>query len=246
MINSRPISILLAEDEPAMRAYLSNALLRQDYFVYIADSGLDALMMYEFLQGEIDLLVTDIVMPMMDGIELAQRLKQRYPNSFNCVFCTGFAAASLRAEEEFGSNSILTKPFHLRTFIEVVESKLNRWESLDARKPINQRKGGNEIDLSHVGYGEIFPFDPKDLFCDNAQFFAELEFLGCTAESRSALVRAIELDQGDSRRPRLGHQTQVWLSATALDLQTALSAEERALSLGKLFQLSMGFFGHFR
>mgnify|MGYP000163786968 CR=1 FL=1 len=65
------IRILLAEDDDAMRGYLSRALERNGYHVTTAASGTEALQFVE--SGTFDLLLTDIVMPGMDGIELAKR-----------------------------------------------------------------------------------------------------------------------------------------------------------------------------
>ena len=65
------IRILLAEDDGAMRVYLERALERAGYSVTAVDRGTAALPLIE--QERFDLLLTDIVMPEMDGIELAQK-----------------------------------------------------------------------------------------------------------------------------------------------------------------------------
>ena len=72
------IDILLAEDDDAMRQYLTRALERAGYCVVAVDRGTDALA--HIMSGEaFDLLLTDIVMPEMDGIELAQRVATNAP-----------------------------------------------------------------------------------------------------------------------------------------------------------------------
>ena len=110
--------ILLAEDEEAMRSYLARALSNAGYRVESVDRGTDAIPMLE--QEHFDLLLSDIVMPEMDGIELAQRCAEISPNT-KVMFITGFAAVSLRASREQPHAKVLSKPFHLRDLVLEVE-----------------------------------------------------------------------------------------------------------------------------
>ncbi|MXO59182.1 response regulator [Altererythrobacter salegens] len=112
------IRILLAEDDEAMRAYLSRALENAGYEVYAVDRGTMALPLLE--DGEFDLLLSDIVMPEMDGIELAQRCSEVSPRT-KVMFITGFAAVSLRSNREAPQAKVLSKPFHLRDLVLEVE-----------------------------------------------------------------------------------------------------------------------------
>jgi two-component system cell cycle response regulator CpdR len=108
------IRILLAEDEEAMRTYLARALENAGYEVIAVDRGTAAL---PWLETEaFDLLLTDIVMPEMDGIELAQRCAEISPET-KVMFITGFAAVSLRASREAPQAKVLSKPFHLRDLV---------------------------------------------------------------------------------------------------------------------------------
>ena len=108
------IRILLAEDEDAMRTYLARALENAGYDVVAVDRGTAAL---PWLETEaFDLLLTDIVMPEMDGIELAQRCADISPET-KVMFITGFAAVSLKANREAPQAKILSKPFHLRDLV---------------------------------------------------------------------------------------------------------------------------------
>ena len=75
--------ILLAEDEQVMRAYLARALERSGYEVVAVDSGTAAAPLLE--AERFDLLLTDIIMPEMDGIQLAQYCNwfRRQPTSYS-------------------------------------------------------------------------------------------------------------------------------------------------------------------
>ena len=108
------IRILLAEDEDAMRAYLARALENAGYEVVAVDRGTEALPLLE--RERFDLLLSDIVMPEMDGIELAQRCAEVSPQT-KVMFITGFAAVSLRASRETPQARVLSKPFHLRDLV---------------------------------------------------------------------------------------------------------------------------------
>ena len=118
MTATRTPRILLAEDEDAMRAYLERALTNAGYEVSAVDRGTDAIPLLE--TGEYDLLLSDIVMPEMDGIELAQRCAEISPRT-KVMFITGFAAVSLRASREQPAAKVLSKPFHLRDLVLEVE-----------------------------------------------------------------------------------------------------------------------------
>lgn len=108
------IRILLAEDDDAMRSYLARALENAGYDVEAVDRGTAAL---PLLQAEdFDLLLSDIVMPEMDGIELAQRCAEISPRT-RVMFITGFAAVTLKASREAPHATVLSKPFHLRDLI---------------------------------------------------------------------------------------------------------------------------------
>ena len=106
--------ILLAEDEEAMRAYLARALENAGYEVVSVDRGTDALPL--LVDQHFDLLLTDIVMPEMDGIELAQRCAEVSPGT-KVIFITGFAAVTLKASREAPQAKVLSKPFHLKDLV---------------------------------------------------------------------------------------------------------------------------------
>jgi two-component system cell cycle response regulator CpdR len=118
MTMTPPPRILLAEDEEAMRTYLERALTNAGYAVSAVDRGTDAIPLLE--TGDYDLLLSDIVMPEMDGIELAQRCAEISPRT-KMMFITGFAAVSLRASREQPTAKVLSKPFHLRDLVLEVE-----------------------------------------------------------------------------------------------------------------------------
>ena len=112
------IRILLAEDDQVMREYLTRALERAGYAVSAVDRGTAAIPLLE--TESFDLLLTDIVMPEMDGIELARRAGEMVPG-LRVMFITGFAAVTLKAGREMPNARVLSKPFHLRDLVAEVD-----------------------------------------------------------------------------------------------------------------------------
>jgi len=114
--------ILLAEDDEDMRRFLVKALEKAGYDVISSGNGLEA---YERLKEEpFTLLLTDIVMPEMDGIELARKASELDPD-LKIMFITGFAAVALNPDNQAPKDAkILSKPFHLRDLVDQVERML--------------------------------------------------------------------------------------------------------------------------
>jgi two-component system cell cycle response regulator CpdR len=114
--------ILLAEDDNDMRRFLVKALSKAGYQVVSFDNGKAA---YDRLREEsFELLLTDIVMPEMDGIELARRATEIDPQ-LKVMFITGFAAVALNPENNAPKDAkVLSKPFHLKDLVNEVERML--------------------------------------------------------------------------------------------------------------------------
>ena len=113
--------ILLAEDDDAMRQFLATALGRAGHDVVSCPDGREAL---AALSTEFDLLIAVIVMPEMDGIELARRAAELDPD-IKIMFITGFAAVALNSDSEAPKNAkVLAKPVHLRELVSEVNKML--------------------------------------------------------------------------------------------------------------------------
>lgn len=113
--------ILLVEDEEAVRAFGARALASRGYTVLEAGSGVEALEVVEENNGKIDLIVSDVVMPEMDGPTMFAELRKRGVKA-KVIFVSGYAeeafAKGLPEGEDFG---FLPKPFSLKQLIETVK-----------------------------------------------------------------------------------------------------------------------------
>jgi two-component system cell cycle response regulator CpdR len=110
--------ILLAEDDTSMREYLQRALQRVGYDVQSVGCGTEAVPLLQ--KDRYDLLLTDIVMPEMDGIELAQKASAMDPD-IRVMFITGFAAVALQSGRTAPEAKMLSKPFHLKDLVAEVD-----------------------------------------------------------------------------------------------------------------------------
>ncbi|HEX9102464.1 MAG TPA: ATP-binding protein, partial [Polyangia bacterium] len=99
-------TILLAEDDESVREYVSLVLGRLGYRVLEAHDGAEALGIAERFDGPIDLLLSDVVMPRMDGVELARRLAGSRPR-IRVMHMSGYPGDARAG----GSAPFLAKPF---------------------------------------------------------------------------------------------------------------------------------------
>ena len=103
-------TILVVEDDPDVRAYLVETLEDLKYTVHAAYNGHSALQLIESLPGEIGLLLTDVVMPGMNGRELADQLKKRQPE-LKVLFITGYSRNAIVHSGRLDAGvSLLQKP----------------------------------------------------------------------------------------------------------------------------------------
>jgi two-component system cell cycle sensor histidine kinase/response regulator CckA len=107
-------TILLVEDEEAVRAFAARALASRGYTVHEAGSGAEALELIEEIEEGVDLVVSDVVMPEMDGPTMLGELRKKRPD-IRVIFMSGYAEEAFRKNlpenEEFG---FLPKPFSLK------------------------------------------------------------------------------------------------------------------------------------
>jgi two-component system cell cycle response regulator CpdR len=110
--------ILIAEDDDNMRRFLARALARAGHEVESAGDGEAALELVR--RHDFDLLLADVVMPGIDGVELARRAADILPE-IRVMFITGFAAVAMnRAGRERREPRVLAKPFHLRQLVDEI------------------------------------------------------------------------------------------------------------------------------
>lgn len=117
-------TVLLVEDEDAVRTFASRALMNKGYQVFEADSGEAALRLVDEHDGDIDLLISDVVMPQMDGPTLVREIRQRR-HDMKIIFISGYAEDAFRKNiDQDAVFSFLPKPFSLKQLAEKVKDVL--------------------------------------------------------------------------------------------------------------------------
>jgi two-component system cell cycle sensor histidine kinase/response regulator CckA len=115
-------TILLVEDEPMVRTVAERALTRHGYKVLTANNGEDALAILG--RGEeVDLLVSDVVMPLMDGPTMAREARKDRP-ALPILFMSGYAEEQLRKSIDIDNVAFLPKPFSVQELAEAVRGVL--------------------------------------------------------------------------------------------------------------------------
>ena len=118
-------TILVVEDEETVASLVTNVLEANGYTVLNAQDGLDALGIWELNDGPIDMVLTDVVMPNMGGVELIQELKE---GGFvpKVLFMSGYTSLAPNRLARLGDDApLIEKPFSPKQLIERVRTVLN-------------------------------------------------------------------------------------------------------------------------
>jgi len=119
-------TILLAEDEPELRKLLGMILRLAGYNVLTASNGKEALQLFSTRQDDIRLVVTDLLMPVMGGMEAALEIQKIVPD-VRVLFCSGFINESTKPViKKNDAFELLKKPFHPQNLLATVRKMLDR------------------------------------------------------------------------------------------------------------------------
>ena len=127
-------TVLIAEDEEAVRALACEFLQSAGYQVLTAADGVEALEIAERLKGSIQILVTDVVMPRMRGPELARRAQQKLPH-LKVVFISGYTEEIHGTTNAVSDGSFLQKPFSRAQLLQKLADALRPQTPLNTRHP---------------------------------------------------------------------------------------------------------------
>ena len=118
--------VLLVEDEDGVRSFAMRALQRQGYEVFEAISGVDALEVMERVGGKVDIVVSDVIMPEMDGPTMFKELRKTHPD-LKIIFVSGYPDDAFK--NGLGENetfAFLPKPFTLSQLAAKVKEQIGR------------------------------------------------------------------------------------------------------------------------
>ncbi len=114
-------TVLIAEDEQALRELVGARMRAEGYEVLVAENGEEALAIAGRYKGDIQLLLTDVIMPKLRGPELASRLRLRYPG-IKVIYMSGYTESALAQDGMLERNTVLLqKPFTVKKILEVIQ-----------------------------------------------------------------------------------------------------------------------------
>jgi two-component system, cell cycle sensor histidine kinase and response regulator CckA len=117
-------TILLVEDEEGLRGLNARGLASRGYTVLEAGNGIEAVDVFDSRDGKVDLVVSDVVMPEMDGPTLLKELRRRNPD-VKIIFVSGYAEDAFEKNlPEGGQFAFLPKPFTLKQLVASVKETM--------------------------------------------------------------------------------------------------------------------------
>jgi YesN/AraC family two-component response regulator len=118
--------ILIVDDNLMMRKFIRNIFSNEEYEIEEAENGSEGLQIAR--KHDIDLVITDIIMPVMEGLELIMHLKRDFPE-IKIIAISGGKPYYLYMAKKLGINNIFTKPLNLHQFLSTVKKLIQFPES---------------------------------------------------------------------------------------------------------------------
>ena len=157
-------SILVCEDDFAIKTMISTKLKQENYSVYTVQNGQEALNLME--KQQIDLVISDIMMPEMDGYEFVQTLRETKHTLPILMITAKSQLESLEAAFKLGVDDYMVKPLRLEELVLRVKALLRR-SQLEAEKVLtftHTRLDYNALTMTELTTGEQVQIPPKEFF----------------------------------------------------------------------------------
>ena len=157
-------SILVCEDDFAIKTMISTKLKQENYSVYTVQNGQEALNLME--KQQIDLVISDIMMPEMDGYEFVQTLRETKHTLPILMITAKSQLESLEAAFKLGVDDYMVKPLRLEELVLRVKALLRR-SQLEAEKVLtftHTRLDYNTLTMTELTTGEQVQIPPKEFF----------------------------------------------------------------------------------
>lgn len=157
-------SILVCEDDFAIKTMISTKLKQENYSVYTVQNGQEALNLME--KQQIDLVISDIMMPEMDGYEFVQTLRETKHTLPILMITAKSQLESLEAAFKLGVDDYMVKPLRLEELVLRVKALLRR-SQLEAEKVLtftHTQLDYNTLTMTELTTGEQVQIPPKEFF----------------------------------------------------------------------------------
>lgn len=124
VLPAKAATILLVEDEPAFRNLLAEGLQAAGYRVLVGENGVEALNIASQFADAIDLLLTDVIMPQMNGTDLARCVRGIHPET-KVLYMSGYTDDKLQLISTDSQVALLQKPFYVRELLRKIQELLH-------------------------------------------------------------------------------------------------------------------------
>ena len=155
--------ILVVDDEPGIQDFIKRNLELRSFKVSLASNGLEALALFN--QANLCLVILDIMMPNMDGLEVCRRIRQRSTVPIIMLTALGEEADKIAALDQ-GADDYLTKPFAVGELLARVRAVLRRSHWTETPPSVGTLRFGNlEIDFEQRQVwkeGELVKLSPTE------------------------------------------------------------------------------------
>jgi len=191
-------NILVVDDEETLRESLGRLMVREGYTVTTAGSGEEALDLIS--AGSFDLIITDIILPGIDGIEVLRRVREKNPEQF-VVIITAYASIETAVEAlRAGAYDYIMKPIIHEEIKRLIKNAL-RQRSLQAENTILKKQIDREYDFSHIiGDGPKIRRTLEEV-AKIADTKSNVLLRGETGTGKELVARAIHYNSSRSKKP---------------------------------------------
>lgn len=118
-------TILLVDDEESIRFAMEVLLRQHGYEVLVAGDGQEAVAAYDRAGGQVKLVLTDVMMPVMGGVDLIRALRERNP-TVPIIATSGLADSATQVQlTAVGASEVLSKPYSMETLLQTLHRRLN-------------------------------------------------------------------------------------------------------------------------
>jgi two-component system response regulator MprA len=214
------MAILVVDDDQAVRDALRRALRMQGYEVGVASDGEEALLKIRSSPGSTDLLVVDVLMPRLDGLELTRRLRADGSQLPILMLTARDQVADRVAGLEAGADDYLVKPFALEELIARVRALLRRLGADEAATTLTfadleldtgtreVRRGDEALTLTRTEFAllELFLRNPKQVLTRSVIFDRVWGYdFGYGSNSLDVYISYLRKKTESGGKPRLIH-----------------------------------------
>ncbi len=185
--------ILVVDDEPNIREFVKRSLEKHGFKVKLANNGWDALA--EFEHTNFVLVILDIMMPQMNGLEVCRRIRQTSIVSIIVLTALGEESDKIAALNQ-GADDYLTKPFSIGELLARVQTVLRRTSWVDTPRSVGTQRFGNiEIDFEPPRQSLVFC---KSWHCTPERYLHTRHCCGaCGAQNTVVMLNICESILGD-------------------------------------------------